>query len=64
MGLVKEFFSGIEGIQIFGIISTLLFIIAFMMMLIHTFSLKKEEVTEMRNLPLEDDQDLLNSNDN
>lgn len=63
MGLVKELFGGIEGIQIFGIISTILFIIAFLMMLIHTFSLKKEEVAEIKEMPLEEDQDMLNSNE-
>lgn len=56
MGLIKEYFSNYEGIGIFGIISTILFVIAFLMMLYYTFSIGKEEVKELSRMPLEDEE--------
>ena len=56
MNLVKELLGSVAGAQIFGIISMIIFIVTFILMLIHTYSLRKDEIKEFSKLPLEDNE--------
>lgn len=55
MGLVREYLVSIEGVYVFAVISLLIFFFTFLVMIIHAFMLKKEQVNEYGNLPLEDE---------
>ena len=52
MGLVKEYLVSIQGVHIFAIISLLIFLATFVVMVIHAYSLKKDDVNEFSRLPL------------
>lgn len=55
MNLIKEYLAEVNGVDIFAIISMVIFILVFILMVIHTFSLRKAEVRDFSRLPLEDD---------
>lgn len=57
MNLVKEILGSVANVQIFAIISMILFIIVFVMMLLHTYSIRKDDIREYSHLPLEDDEE-------
>ena len=52
--MLKSVLESIEGIDIFPIISLVVFALVFCAMLIWVFKLDKKTVTKMKNLPLED----------
>jgi hypothetical protein len=56
MNLIKEYLGSIAGVHIFAIISMLIFLITFVLMILHTFSLRKDEVRKYSRLPLEEDE--------
>ena len=55
MNIIREYLAEVNGVDIFAIVSTLIFILVFVLMVIHTFSLRKSEIKEFKNLPLEDE---------
>jgi cytochrome c oxidase cbb3-type subunit IV len=55
MNLIKEYLGSIAGVQIFAIISMLIFLITFLFMLFQTYSIAKDRVREYSRLPLEED---------
>jgi len=57
MNLIKEYLADVKGVDIFAIVSMLIFILVFALMVIHTFSLRKAEMKEFSHLPLEEDDD-------
>jgi cbb3-type cytochrome oxidase subunit 3 len=57
MNIIKEYLADVKGVDIFAIISMVIFILVFVLMVIHTFSLRKADIKEFSKLPLEDDQD-------
>ena len=57
MNIIKEYLADVKGVDIFAIISMVIFILVFVLMVIHTFSLRKADINEFSNLPLEDDPD-------
>ena len=56
MYLIKEYLASIEGVYVFAVISMLIFLVTFLFMVYHTYSLKREDVRNYSRLPLEDDQ--------
>jgi cbb3-type cytochrome oxidase subunit 3 len=60
MNLIKEYLGSIAGVQIFAIISMLIFLICFLYMLYQTCSVRKDKIREFSRLPLEEDNDGLN----
>ena len=56
MNLVKEILGTVVGAQIFGIISMIIFIVIFFLVIIHAYSLRKDEVRDYSKLPLEDNE--------
>ena len=55
MNLIKEYLGSIAGVQVFAIISMLIFLITFLFMLFQTYSIAKDRVREYSRLPLEED---------
>jgi len=58
MNLVKEYLVSIAGVHIYAIIAMFIFLITFIFMIYHTYSLKKDEVNQYSKLPLEDDENV------
>jgi len=57
---VKHYFEGITDVEIYPIISLLLFFIVFITMLIHVLRIPKENIEKISNLPLEGDENIKN----
>lgn len=53
---VKHYFDGITNIEIYPIISLLLFFIVFITMLIHVLRMPKKNIEKISKLPLEGDE--------
>ncbi len=53
--MFKEIFNNIQGVEIWAIIGLLLFILAFVLILLYVALMNKSEVSRMANLPLEND---------
>ena len=51
--MYKEILRGIDGVEIGGTISFLIFFGFFLMLLVHTWRMKKDYVDEMKNVPLD-----------
>lgn len=51
----RNVIEAIQGIEIFPIISLIIFFAFFMIMLVWVFRLDKKFITEASNMPLEDD---------
>jgi hypothetical protein len=56
MNLIKEYLGSIAGIHVFAIISMLIFLVTFLFMIYHTYSLRKDDVRNYSRLPLEEDE--------
>lgn len=52
---VKHNLESISGVEIFPIISLLIFFIFFLVLYIWVFTYKKEKITEMSNIPFDGD---------
>ncbi|MFY0674308.1 MAG: CcoQ/FixQ family Cbb3-type cytochrome c oxidase assembly chaperone [Bacteroidia bacterium] len=49
--IAKEIMRNIEGVGIFPIISLILFFVMFTLILVHTFTIKKEEADALGSIP-------------
>jgi cytochrome c oxidase cbb3-type subunit IV len=56
MNLIKEYLGSVAGADVFAIISMFIFLVMFLFMIYHTYSLRKDEVREYSNLPLEEEE--------
>jgi hypothetical protein len=56
MNLIKEYLGSVAGADVFAIISMFIFLVMFLFMIYHTYSLRKDEVKEYSKLPLEDEE--------
>jgi len=52
---IKHNLVGIEGVEIYPIISLLLFFIVFITMIVFVFKLPKKSIDEVSQLPLDND---------
>jgi len=52
---IKHNLSGIDGVEIYPIISLLLFFIVFVTMIVFVFKLPKRSIDEVSQLPLDND---------
>lgn len=55
MNPIIDHLSSIEGIAKFPVIAFIIFFVVFMVILIHTLSIKKKDIDEMKRMPLEED---------
>jgi hypothetical protein len=56
MRIVTSLFDSIEGIYWFPIIALFIFLVIFIMMMIHTFSIQKSYENELSRMPLDNDE--------
>jgi cbb3-type cytochrome oxidase subunit 3 len=52
--MLRDIFHSIRGFEHFGMISMLLFVIFFILVLVYTFKMKKEDIDEYRRIPFND----------
>jgi cbb3-type cytochrome oxidase subunit 3 len=52
--MFSKFFVNIEWLEIFAIVTMILFLISFVVMVIWVFRIDKNFIEEQRNLPLKD----------
>jgi hypothetical protein len=50
---IKQYAEKIEGISIYPVLAQFIFISFFILMLIYVFRMKKENIDELKNLPLD-----------
>ncbi len=50
---IKQYAEKIEGVSVYPIIAQFIFITFFVLMLIYVFSMKKSNIDELKNLPLD-----------
>ena len=55
---VKHYFEGMADVEIYPIISLLLFFIVFITMLVHVLRIPKQSIKEVSNLPLEEEKNI------
>jgi cbb3-type cytochrome oxidase subunit 3 len=60
MDLIKEYLGSVAGVQTFGIISMLIFLISFLFLLFQTYRVGKDKIREYSRLPLEEDDGVQN----
>ena len=51
--MVRDLFQSAGGYDIFGVISTVIFLVFFFMVILYAFSLKKKDMDEFSRLPLD-----------
>ena len=52
---IKHTFDSVSGVEIYPIISLLLFFTIFVVMVIHVMKLPKKNIDELKNQPLDND---------
>ncbi len=57
--MFKHYFEGIQNIEVYPIISLLIFFAFFVGLFLWISGLSKGHISEMRNLPLEDDEEVI-----
>jgi cbb3-type cytochrome oxidase subunit 3 len=55
---IKEYLTSHEGLNFFDIFPLILFTVLFILVLIYVFGLSKKHVDELKNFPLNDQNDL------
>ncbi len=60
--MFKHYFERIENIEIWPVISLIIFFLFFTGLLIYIFKIDKNFINKMKNLPLEDDETEVRSN--
>ena len=61
--MYRTILESISGIEIWPVIALVIFFVFFVGMLIWVFRLKKEDVSAMANIPLEENEKKLNNGD-
>jgi cbb3-type cytochrome oxidase subunit 3 len=56
MNLIKEYLVSVHGAHVYAIIAMFIFLVTFIFMIYHTYSLRKDDVKHYSKLPLEDDE--------
>ncbi len=52
---IKHNLTGIDGVEIYPIISLLVFVFVFVAMFIYVAGIKKKDIEELGNIPFDDD---------
>ncbi|MEI7726964.1 MAG: CcoQ/FixQ family Cbb3-type cytochrome c oxidase assembly chaperone [Bacteroidota bacterium] len=52
--MLRDIFKSVGGIESYGLISMIIFLVFFALLLLHTFSLKKNDVEDFSRMPLDD----------
>ena len=52
--MLRDFFHSVTGYEYFGMISTSIFMVFFIMVIIHAWTLKKDDAEKFGKMPLDD----------
>ena len=52
--MLRDVFTSIGGVESYGMISMIIFVLFFGLLILHTLSLKKKEVEDFSRMPLDD----------
>lgn len=52
--MFNDIFQSVNGINNYGLISTLIFFVFFTMVVLHTFSIKKHDLDDFSEMPFDD----------
>jgi hypothetical protein len=52
--MLRDIFKSIGGVERYGMISMIIFLIFFALLLLHTLTLKKNDVKDFSRMPLDD----------
>ena len=52
--MLRDIFKTIGGIESYGLISMIIFVVFFALLILHTASLKKKDVEDFSRMPLDD----------
>ena len=52
--MLRDIFKSIGDIERYGLISMIAFVVFFFLLLLHTFSMKKNDVEDFSRMPLDD----------
>lgn len=55
MNLIKEYLGSVAGVHVFDLVAMLIFLVTFLFVVYHVYTLRKEDVREYGRLPLEED---------
>ena len=58
---IKHSLTTIDGVSIFPLISLLIFVLFFIVIAVMVWKMKKEEVTELENIPFENKENIQNA---
>jgi len=54
---IKHNLTSIDGVEIFPILSLLIFVLFFLFVITYVVRMKKSRINELSNIPLEDDEE-------
>ena len=52
--MLRDVFKSLGGVESYGLISMILFVVFFVLLILHTISLKREDVEDFSRMPLDD----------
>jgi cbb3-type cytochrome oxidase subunit 3 len=52
--MLRDIFKSVGGIEGYGLVSMIIFVVFFALLTLHTLSLKKKEVEDYSRMPLDD----------
>ncbi|MEI6684388.1 MAG: cbb3-type cytochrome c oxidase subunit 3 [Bacteroidota bacterium] len=52
--MLRDMFTSIGGFEIYGMISMIVFVVFFGLLILHTYSIRKKDVEDFSNMPLDD----------
>ncbi len=55
--MLRDIFKSVGNIEIYGLISMIIFVVFFTLLILHTVSLKKKDVADFSRMPLDDFSD-------
>ncbi len=53
--MFNQVFQSVSGINNYGLISTIIFVVFFTIVVVHAFSIRKNELSEFSRMPFEDE---------
>ncbi|MEW6506505.1 MAG: cbb3-type cytochrome c oxidase subunit 3 [Bacteroidota bacterium] len=62
--MISKYLSSIDVISIFPIIGLIVFFGLYIFIIVKTVRMDKKNITQLRNLPLEDNKEIKNNNEN
>jgi cbb3-type cytochrome oxidase subunit 3 len=52
--MLRDFFQSVRGFEYFGIVSTVIFLLFFILVVFHAYSIRKKDVEDFSRIPFDD----------